>query len=169
VLDARVDDPPAPGVVVRDRAPGPVVVRPGTMAAMSDLGPQDRATLRTALLALHPWLRQTDVGPQSVSAGECDVCGDEARLVQPCGPPPAAIGGAATPDWAMGRRCAAAAGVEGWCDGHADEATAALSWLRELPEDADLVARLWWVATGEVRADPSVRARATAVVGQLDR
>ncbi len=51
----------------------------------------------------------------------------------------------------LGRRCAAAEGVEAWCDGHRDEAEEVLAWLAGLPDEADDAARLWWVATGEVR------------------
>jgi hypothetical protein len=115
--------------------------------------------LRRALLGRYPWLADLDHGPQSVEAGECDGCGAEARMVAPCGPPPVRSGPAATrrgPDWALGRRCAGELGVEGWCDGHEDEAHIALGWLAALPEEADDVARLWWVATGEVRVDPSI-------------
>jgi hypothetical protein len=111
----------------------------------------DRSALRSALLARYPWLGTTDLGPRSVEAGECDRCGAEVRLVAPCGPPPA---GATGPDWALGRRCALELGVDGWCAGHEDEATAALAWLDALPDEADEVSRLWWVSTGEVRIDP---------------
>ncbi|WP_370324903.1 hypothetical protein [Euzebya sp.] len=126
----------------------------------------DRAALREALRARHPWVDHTEWGPRAVTAGECDLCGEEARLVQPCGPPPAELRGA-TPDWALGRRCAAALGVEGWCDGHVDEATAALGWLEGLPADADVLARLWWVATGEVRPDPRSGRHAAALLAEL--
>ena len=105
------------------------------------------------LLSRYPWLSDTELGPQSVEAGECDQCGVEPRMVAPCGPPPMSGVGA---DWALGRRCAVAAGTDGWCEGHREEAAAALDWLRTLPADADDVARLWWVATGEVRVDPSI-------------
>lgn len=111
--------------------------------------------LRAALLQRYPWLADTEHGPQSVEAGECDRCAGEARLVAPCGPPPrgsARVG----PDWGVGRRCAAELGVEGWCGGHEDEALGALAWLSALPPEADDVARLWWVATGEVRVDPAI-------------
>lgn len=113
--------------------------------------------LRRALLARYPWLDDADHGPRSVEAGECDRCGAEARLVGPCGPPPAdAVRVGLGPDWGLGRRCAAELGVGGWCDGHEDEALAALRWLAALPPEADDVARLWWVATGEVRVDPAI-------------
>lgn len=124
----------------------------------------DRPALRSALRHHHPWLTNTDMGPQAVSAGECDVCGDEARLVQPCGPPPAALGAGATPDWALGRRCAVMAGTDGWCEGHREEAEAVLGWLAALPAEADLVARLWWLATGEVRPDPALVRHAEALL-----
>jgi hypothetical protein len=115
--------------------------------------------LRRVLLARYPWLGEVDHGPQSVEAGECDRCGAEARMVAPCGPPPsdrAAGDRGIGPDWALGRRCAAELDVDGWCDGHEDEALAALRWLAGLPDEADEVARLWWVATGEVRVDPTI-------------
>jgi hypothetical protein len=112
--------------------------------------------LRAALLARYPWLGATDVGPQAVEAGECDRCGTEARLVAPCGPPPAGMPGGIGPDWALGRGCASEVGAAGWCAGHAEEAAVALAWLAELPREADDVARMWWVATGEVRPDPSL-------------
>jgi hypothetical protein len=117
--------------------------------------------LRRALLARYPWVDDVEHGPRSVEAGECDACGAEARLVQPCGPPPPSrLGsrsrGAVGPDWGLGRRCAAELGVDGWCHGHEAEAEAALAWLAALPAEADDVARLWWVATGEVRVDPAI-------------
>jgi hypothetical protein len=115
-----------------------------------------RSELRAALLDRYPWLADTEHGPRTVQAGECDRCGVEARLVAPCGPPPSSAVGQVGPDWAIGRRCAAELGVDGWCAGHAEEAQDALAWLAALPEEADDVARLWWVATGEVRVDPAV-------------
>lgn len=62
---------------------------------------------------------------------------------------------------ALGRRCASEIGVRAWCDGHADDGARWLAQLAGLPDEADTVARLWWVATGEVRmasdaADPLV-------------
>ena len=124
----------------------------------------DRAALRRLLRERYPFVAETDHGPQAVAAGECDRCGHEPRMVQPCGPPPADLSGPATPDWALGRRCAVAAGVEGWCDGHADEAAEAIAWLEALPADADDIARLWWIATGEVRATPDAARRARALL-----
>jgi hypothetical protein len=103
-----------------------------------------RRVLRDALTARYPWVVDPEVGPRAVEAGECDRCGAEARLVTTCGPT----------QWAgLGRRCAAVVGLAGWCDGHADEAARWLAHLRTLPDEADVVARLWWVATGEVRMD----------------
>lgn len=55
---------------------------------MTDAIPLDKSALRVALLARYPWLAESDVGPRSVEAGECDRCENEARLVAPCGPPP---------------------------------------------------------------------------------
>jgi hypothetical protein len=115
----------------------------------------DRAALRKALRDRYPWLADTEHGPQAVEAGECDRCAAEARLVMTCGP------GA---DLMLGRRCAAATGVDAWCSGHEPEARRALRWLAGLPPEADVVARLWWVATGEVRLDPAVLERAVQQV-----
>lgn len=120
----------------------------------------DRPALRRALLARYPWIGRADAGPAAVSAGECDGCGHEARLVAPCGPPPSDIGraGGVGPDWALGRRCLQLWGPELWCAGHQDDAEGLLAWLGRLPDEADDVARLWWVATGEVRAHPDLLA-----------
>ncbi len=124
----------------------------------------DRRALRRELLAAYPFLSRTDAGPQAVEAGECDRCGEEPRLVQPCGPPPGDLPRPAGPDWALGRRCALAAGVDGWCDGHVEEAEEVLGWLGGLPATTDDVARLWWVATGEVRPWPGWQAAARAAL-----
>lgn len=103
-----------------------------------------RRRLQAALREVHPWLADTEHGPQAVEAGECDRCGNEARLVMTCGPVA----------WhRIGRRCASELGVDAWCDGHRDDAEAALAWVAALPDEADDAARLWWVATGEVRLD----------------
>lgn len=114
-----------------------------------------RARLRSLLAEHHPWLTDDTVGPAAVDAGECDACGAEARMVMVCGP---------GPDSFLGARCALARGTSAWCDGHEPEATAALQRLASLPPEADVLARLWWVATGEVRLDPALvaglRARA---------
>ena len=110
----------------------------------------DRANLRAALLTRYPWPDATDHGPRSVEAGECDRCGAEARLVLTCGP-------GAVPS--LGRRCATDAGTAAWCAGHVADAEAALSWLHDLPDEADDVARLWWVACGEIDVDPALLAR----------
>ena len=55
----------------------------------------------------------------------------------------------------LGRACALDVGQPAWCDGHADQAAGWLAQLAALPDEADVVARLWWVATGEVRLDPA--------------
>jgi hypothetical protein len=113
---------------------------PGSTAAAR------RRHLRAALIARHPWIAHDEVGPRTVEAGECDRCGGEARLVATCGPT----------GWAaLGRACASEIGVAAWCDGHVDQARAWLRLLAALPTEADAAARLWWVATGEVRLDPS--------------
>jgi hypothetical protein len=108
----------------------------GTMRWPGNAPP--KAELRARLLREHPWLAHDSYGPRNVTAGDCDRCHAEARLVLTCGP-----GGGE-----YGRRCAVA---DDWCDGHADEAEEALAWLEALPDDADDVAYLWWLATGEVR------------------
>lgn len=116
--------------------------------------------LRAALLARYPWLAATDLGPQAVSAGECDRCAAEARLVAPCGPPPPDLRARPGPEWGLGRRCTLELGDDVWCGGHAAEGEEARAWLARLPPEADTVARLWWVATGEVGLDPALRAGA---------
>ena len=117
------------------------------MTANAELGAELRRRYR--------WLDATDHGPAAVEAGECDGCGAEARLVEACGPGPRYLG----------RRCALSRGRRAWCDGHAGEAESALTWLRGLPPEADQVARLWWVATGEVRLDPALLAAARSRLG----
>lgn len=103
---------------------------------------EERAKLRVVLKERFPWLRDTEVGPCAVEAGECDRCGREARLVAVCGP---------TPWEAIGRRCANELGTDGWCAGHRDDAQRYLAALAALPAEADVVARMWWIASGEVR------------------
>jgi hypothetical protein len=111
-----------------------------------------RRRLRAALRERYPWVDDASWGPAAVESGECDECGIEARLVQGCGPGAARY---------LGRGCAERRGADAWCVGHANEAGAALRWLATLPDEADAVARLWWVATGEVTLDPDlVRPRA---------
>ena len=110
----------------------------------------DKGALRAVLVERYPWLDDELWGPRNVEAGECDDCSAEARLVETCGPGAARY---------LGRRCAEARGVEAWCDGHAEEAAGALRWAEALPTEADDVARLWWVATGEVRLDPELLQR----------
>lgn len=104
------------------------------------------AALRSTLREAHPWLDDSDLGPRTVDAGECDRCGGEARMIATCGPVAWA---------ALGRRCAMRLGTQAWCDGHVREAETWLVRLAGLPTTADTVARLWWVATGEVRVDPA--------------
>ena len=114
----------------------------------------DGPVLQRALLSHYPWLEREDVGPRAVEAGECDRCGEEARLVDVCGPGPHVY---------LGRTCALELGVDAWCEGHVADAKAALAWLAELPDAVDDVARLWWVATGEVRLDPDLLRRSPAL------
>lgn len=111
---------------------------------MSGLTASQRAALRDALRAANPWLDEIDRGPRAVTAGECDRCGGSPRLLPTCGPVA----------WqALCRDCAVDLGADAWCDGHRDEGRAALAWASGLPDDWEDVARLWWVATGEVRLD----------------
>lgn len=116
--------------------------------------------LAVALRTRYPWVDALDRGPRSVTAGECDVCRGEARLVAPCGPPPA---GVCVPGWAVGRRCVVRLGDGLWCDGHTDEAEDLVGWVAGLPPEADDVARLWWLACGEVRLDPSLQVAARSL------
>ncbi|MBW3619080.1 MAG: hypothetical protein KY461_02445 [Actinobacteria bacterium] len=52
--------------------------------------------------------------------------------------------------------CALELGLDLWCDGHAPTGRSALAAVAQLPPEWDVVARLWWVATGEVRLDTLV-------------
>jgi hypothetical protein len=97
------------------------------------------AELRASLERAHPWL--ADERFRDVSAGDCDRCGAEPRLVRTCGP------GAGE----LGRACAT---EDDFCAGHADEGAATVAWLASLPEDADEIAVLWWYGTGELRYRP---------------
>lgn len=118
----------------------------------------DRAALRGALRDRYPWLDAVEVGPRAVPAGECDRCGTEPRLVATCGP----VG------WrALGRRCATDIGTSAWCEGHQAEGRRHLAWVRALPAEADQVARLWWIATGEVQADPAAFVTAPALLAAI--
>ena len=85
----------------------------------------DSRVLQRALLSHYRWLERDDVGPRAVEAGECDRCGNEARLVDTCGPGPHVY---------LGRECALILGVDAWCDGHIADAKGALAWLAELPD-----------------------------------
>lgn len=107
-----------------------------------------RRGLRAAIEKRYPWVAGGDLGPAAVEAGECDVCGAEARLITTCGPGAYRY---------LGRRCTATLGDQAWCDGHADEARDAAAWVAALPPEADVVARLWWVATGEIGVDPRLQ------------
>lgn len=105
----------------------------------------DRRGLAHALRRCYPWLGDTEVGPTAVEAGECDRCTLQPRCVPTCGPVA----------WtALCATCAVEVGDDAWCDGHRAEGAAHRDWARALPEGWPTVVRLWWVATGEVRADP---------------
>jgi hypothetical protein len=119
-----------------------------------------RRALRDELLARHAWLDHDEVGPRTVEAGECDRCGDEARMVATCGPVAWA---------ALGRACALEIGPGAWCDGHAEQAASWLQLLAALPAEADVAARLWWVASGEVRPDPDTIAAWNRLEGGVTR
>jgi hypothetical protein len=116
----------------------------------------ERRRLGAELRRRHPWVDDDTIGPAAVEAGECDRCGSEARMVMTCGP-------IAWPY--LGRRCALELGDQAWCEGHADVATDLLARCRALPGVADTVARLWWVATGEVAVDPALEAAARRRLG----
>lgn len=104
----------------------------------------DRRRLRAALATVYPWVTDTELGPRSVEAGECDRCGRQPRVVATCGPVA----------WsALCAGCVETVGAAAFCEGHAAEAGAAAAWVRRLPDEWAQVARLWWVATGEVRLD----------------
>ena len=107
-------------------------------------GVPPKEELRRRLRNEHPWLDDDRFGPCHVDAGDCDRCGTEPRLVSTCGPD----GGQ------YGRRCAR---EPDWCEGHEDEAFQALVWLAALPGDADEIAYLWWLATGEIRYRAGMR------------
>lgn len=103
-----------------------------------------RAELRAALLDAAPWLAATEVGPRSVTAGACDRCGTDPRLLPTCGP---------SAFEALCRGCAEQEGDHGWCAGHEEEGRAARAWASALPERWQDAVVLWWVATGEIRTD----------------
>jgi hypothetical protein len=107
----------------------------------------DRAALRRALIGAAPWLTATEVGPRAVDAGNCDRCGRAPRLLPTCGPSGAD---------AVCRDCARALGDGGWCDGHLEEGRAARRWASQLPDRWADAVTLWWVATGELKPDPSL-------------
>lgn len=115
---------------------------------MTRLDPQLRRRLRTVLVETAPWLANPDRGPSSVAAGECGRCDRRPRLVTTCGP--------GAPEAELCGPCAVEVGVDAWCDGHVDDAEALLAWIATLPDDWPALARLWWVATGEIGLDPAL-------------
>lgn len=86
-----------------------------------------------------------------MDAGSCDRCGQLPRLLPTCGPD--GLAGVCRP-------CAQELGTDAWCDGHLDDAEAALRWAAALPPHWDVAVTLWWVATGEVRLETLVGLRA---------
>lgn len=118
----------------------------------------DRRELRRVLVERYPFVRDPDVGPSSVAAGECDRCNEAPRALVTCGPVA----------WeALCRGCADAVGDDGWCDGHRDDAVAWRRTMSGWPPEHETVARLWWVATGEVSLDPRLVERAVAALPTL--
>lgn len=106
----------------------------------------DRRGLRDALHAAYPWVADPDVGPGAVEAGECDRCARRPRCVPTCGPVA----------WtSLCADCAEEVGEDAWCAGHQERGASHRSWARDLPTEWPTVVRLWWVATGEVEADPA--------------
>ncbi len=88
--------------------------------------------------------------------GACDRCGDAPRLATACGPA----------RWrALCRDCLLEVGDEAFCPGHADDATAAAAWARDLPDTWATLVRLAWVASGQVQADRDWLALAAAELG----
>lgn len=123
-----------------------------------------RRRLRAALETDAPWLTDPVVGPTTVDAGSCDLCGDQPRVVATCGPAPART---------LCVTCIDEVGADGWCDGHDDVAAAARAWAAAVPAWwADAVV-LWWLSTGEVRAagpgTPSLDAVPPGVAAALPR
>lgn len=118
----------------------------------------DRQALRAALLATEPWLAAADLGPQAVTAGMCDRCGERPRLLPTCGP---------AGHEALCPACAEDRGDDAWCDGHLAEGRAARRWASRLPERWADAAVLWWVATGEIRLAPGERPDASTLAPQV--
>ncbi len=111
------------------------------------MDPATRHDLRRALLEHAPWLAEDDVGPRAVEAGRCAACEQLPRLLPTCGP----SGGAG-----VCRGCAETLGEDGWCAGHQEEGALARAWAAQLPDRWPELVVLWWVATGELRPDPSL-------------
>lgn len=118
----------------------------------------DRRALRSAIADAYPWVGDPELGPRAVEAGECDRCGREPRFVPTCGPV----------EWeALCPACASEIGAAAWCEGHRAEGRRALDAVAGLPPEWALVARLWWVATGEVRLDRLVISRPERLAAQV--
>ncbi len=109
-----------------------------------------RRTLQRLLLEHAPWLDAEDVGPRSIEAGRCQRCDELPRLLPTCGP---------AGDAGVCRACAEELGDNGWCAGHHEQGRAARRWAAQLPDSWPELVVLWWVATGELRPDPSLRER----------
>lgn len=125
---------------------------------MTDGRRLDRAQLRRVLAERYPFVRDPDVGPSAVDAGECDRCGRAPRVAPTCGPVA----------WeALCVGCATAVGDDGWCDGHRDDAVALRETMAAWPPEHETVARLWWVATGEIAVDTWLVDRAVALPDEV--
>ncbi len=113
--------------------------------AAEPLDRADRSQLRSALSSAAPWLGRADAGPRAVDAGQCDRCGRRPRLLPTCGPVA----------WrALCRECALEIGLDGWCDGHVEDARELLEWAGGLPDWWGDAVVLWWISTGEVTGLP---------------
>lgn len=53
---------------------------------------------------------------------------------------------------ALCRECGLEVGLDGWCDGHVEEARTWLAWAADLPDWWGDAVVAWWVGTGEVAA-----------------
>lgn len=118
-----------------------------------------RRDLLAALVAAQGWLDDAEFGPTSVDAGSCDRCARAPRLVAPCGPVP----------WrGVCRDCLLQVGPAAFCPGHEAFAVDVTARARALPPTWATLARLTWVARGEMDADPAFLAEAVDVLRDVD-